>query len=156
MKKNFNTLLVACIWTVASSAQTWTCDEYPDFSPYVTYITQNSITYYLSNNPDAILPPADSIWVLGTENQDTPVMVVHAKEGESIDISSLERGVYMLSIQLGDCVSGSVFFKRNDPIEEGIIKVPLAIPSASKYIRNGRLLIEREGKIYDATGAEVR
>ena len=62
----------------------------------------------------------------------------------------------MLSIQLGDCVSGRVFFKRNDPIEEGIIKAPLGIPSATKYIRNGQLLIEQDGKIYDVTGAEVR
>ena len=132
-----------------------TCDAYPDFITKVGHYTQNSIYYYMSNNKEAILPPADSVWVLGTESLDVPVMIIHAAEGESIDISSLEKGVYLLCVQLGDCQSCHEFFKRENQ-QEAIHYIQSILSPFTKLLRDGQLLINIGDKLYNAQGQEVR
>lgn len=73
------------------------------------------------------------------------------------DIHLQTPGSYMLVLKtesFGGLVIGRVDFET-DPQDIRHITIPSSV-NASKYIRNGRLLIELNGKIYDATGAEVR
>jgi hypothetical protein len=38
----------------------------------------------------------------------------------------------------------------------GVTNTPLPIPNAQKVFRHGQLLINREGKMYNAQGAQVK
>lgn len=133
-----------------------TCEEYPDFCPRLTR-HRDRIIYYMSDNPDANLPPADSIWIEGfggPYGSGTFIRVVHALEGEDIDISDLEVGYYILNIQLGECIAGKLFFGHRRP--EEAIEDPAVMPSATKILRDGQLFIRRGEKEWTITGQEVR
>lgn len=129
------------------------CEAYPDFNPRI-YLHQDTLVYYIFNTQEYLGPAADSVWI-ENESRET-VMVVHALQGENVDISSLEKGYHLCLIQLGECIGGRVFYKRNNPPQTSIDNVPISSSSATKILRNGQLYIERDGKMYTIQGIEVK
>ena len=154
MKRIANVLIVVfCLTsTLCYAEDSIICEAYPDFCPRI-YLHQDSLVYYIFNSQEYLGPAADSVWI-ENENQEN-VMVVHALQGEKVDISSLKRGYYVFMVQLGECIGGRVFFKRKDPQQTALDDIP-APSSATKILRNGQLYIERDGKMYTIQGIEVK
>lgn len=126
------------------------CDEYPDFQPQCVMRSDSIIVYYMGS-PNVEFPPADSVWIQSAQNTEEPIIVVSTEPGKPIDISSLKRGFYYLYVQLGECVAADMFFKRHDPIQEGI-EIINAKNNALKFFKEGQLFIEHNNHMFNAQG----
>lgn len=114
-----------------------------------TSSNQNVLQYWLSNPDNIELPPIDSVWVINPDQE--VVLVSYAQPMEDIDISFLPNWVYVLYIQLGECVKSKTFFViRNQG--QSIDNVTSEQPPVYKIIRDGQLYIRREGKTYSPDG----
>lgn len=104
-----------------------------------------------TENPE--IPHVDNVYVIDAAQN--VVLSLQAQPYEIIDISSLDRGAYMLRLQIGECYTGKIFHQRNKKTED---LTPLHPDNSlpAKFIHDGQLLIEKNGKFYNATGAEVK
>ncbi len=129
------------------------CDMYETVSLHRrTSSNQNVLQYWLRNPDNIELPPIDSVWVINPDQE--VVLVSYAQPMEDIDISFLPNWIYLLSIQLGECVKSETFFViRNQG--QSIDNVTSEQPPVYKIIRDGQLYIRREGKTYSPDGRIV-
>lgn len=145
-------LILFCLTrTLCYAEDSITCEAYPDFQPRI-YLYQDSLVYYIFKSQEYLGPAADRVWI-ENESRET-VMIVHALQGERVDISSLEKGYHICLIKLGECIGGRVFYKRNDPPQTPINHIP-ASSSTTKVLRDGQLYILRDGRTYNAQGLRV-
>ncbi len=126
---------------------------------YIINISQpsaraNTIYYYISrksNENQGETPSIDGVWVVDTDYN--VVLTTDALPGDPIDISPLDKGIYLLQIQMGDCVTGKTFFQMNE-IEEGLEPTSSAI-SHVKILSDDQILILRGDKTFTVTGQEI-
>ena len=135
-----------------SGAEWDPCLEYQDVAFYVR--VQNEYTelqYFVYNPKNVDIPTIDSVWV---ENKAREVVFVsYAQPDEIIDISSLPTGIYSLTIQVDGCVTGRVFYVRRKSTQD--VDQVTTSSSATKFFRDGQVLILRGEKAYTVTGQEV-
>ena len=126
------------------------CDMYETVSLHSrTSSNQNVLQYWLSNPDNIELPPIDSVWVINPDQE--VVLVSYAQPMEDIDISFLPNWVYVLYIQLGECVKSKVLFvgrNQGQALDDITVEAPIY-----KIIRDGQLYIRREGKTYRLDGS---
>ena len=92
-------------------AQDTNCDGH-DLSTATIY---NTLCYDLSKNGTVVPPHADSVWI-DTPNDTSVFVISHAQSGDYINISHLERGYYLLHVQIGSCVHTKRFGKREKAV----------------------------------------
>ena len=129
------------------------CDMYETVSLHSrTSSNQNVLQYWLRNPDNIELPPIDSVWVINPDQE--VVLVSYAQPMEDIDISFLPNWVYVLYIQLGECVKSKTFFViRNQG--QALDDIPAEAP-VYKIIREGQLLIQHNDKTYTVQGIEIK
>ena len=113
----------------------------------------STIRYDLADEGMPTTIAVDSIWI--TNNAVSPVVLTgHAQPGEPIDISFLRKGLYVLWVQIEDCVKEGPQF-RIDRISTDLDS-PADSETAVKILHNGQLLILRNNKVYTLQGVETR
>lgn len=127
------------------------CDMYETVSLHRRTSSDQNVLQYWLRNPDNIeLPPIDSVWVINPDKE--VVLVSHAQPEEDIDISFLPNWLYLLCVQLGECVKSETFWViRNQG--QSIDNVTSEQLPVYKIIRDGQLYIRREGKTYRLDGS---
>ena len=157
MKNHFITLI--CFVLIASfvlpiyAEDANPCDTYRYINMTV-YIRGNYVYYDLSNNGTIEAPHVDSVWITRGEDQSTVKATSYAQSGEPVyDISTLDRGHYILWIKIEECVLGRLFIVRG--VHSGNTNIFKENIFTSKILRNGQLLIIRDKKTYTVTGQEV-
>ena len=75
----------------------------------------NTLRYDMSENGTVIPPHADSVWI-DTPDNPSILLISHAQSGDYINISHLERGYYLLHVQVESCVYTKRFGKREKAI----------------------------------------
>ena len=96
----------------------------------------------------------DSVWI--ADANDSILQVYYdIQSQDDIDISFLERGHYVLYVQVGNCVMGRMFIARGTYPTDIDDILELHSQTISKFIRNGRLFIRRGDLIYTTDGRIV-
>ena len=130
------------------------CEAYSNVTIAVTVAEDYStIRYDLADDGMPTTIAVDSIWI--TNNAVSPLVLTgHAQPGEPIDISFLRKGLYVLWVQIEDCVKEGPQF-RIDRISTDLDS-PADSETAVKILHNGQLLILRNNKVYTLQGVETR
>ena len=126
------------------------CEEYSHIK-YAISINRNILKYDLSNNGTTEPPYVDSVWI--ADDNDSILQVYYdIQSQDDIDISFLERGHYVLYVQVGNCVMGRMFIARGTYPTDIDDILELHSQTISKFIRNGQLFIRRGDLIYTIQG----
>ena len=113
----------------------------------------STIRYDLADEGMPITLAVDSMWI--TNNAVSPVVLTgHAQPGDPIDISFLRKGLYVLWVQIEECVKEGPQFRIDSPSTD--LDSPAGIDTAVKILYNGQLLILRNNKVYTLQGVETR
>lgn len=130
------------------------CDMYETVSLHCrTSSDQNILQYWLRNPQNIELPPIDSVWVINPDKE--VVLVSHAQPEEDIDISFLPNWLYLLCVQLGECVKSETFWViRNQG--QGLDDMKSEQPPVYKILHDGHILILRDDRTYTITGQEAK
>jgi len=130
------------------------CLEYTDCSVYAEAI-ENVMEYGITHTESFEDFHVDSIWLTTSKERDSVVLVSYAQPGEPIDVSMLNQNDYTIYIQIGDCVKIGRFYKWGDAVE-ALSQPTSNTPSATKILRDGKVMIERGGKTFNAIGQIVQ
>lgn len=84
------------------------CDEY-----YMTVSNRKDsvLLYSLVRNQTLEEPHVDRVWITGKDTS-VIILVAFVQPRDSLDISSLTRGVYICFVQVGDCIYNRIFTIR--------------------------------------------
>jgi hypothetical protein len=152
-KSTFN--LVFLLWMMTPSfANADPCEMYRDINMTIS-LNRNVLRYDLSMNGTTTPPYVDSVWIATGKDMQI-IQTYYVQSGEPIDISFLEKGYYILYIQLGNCVMGRTFIWRG---EYGTANQQLQINQESsvyKVFKNGMLLIIHGDRIYTIQAVPVK
>ena len=130
------------------------CDTYRYINMTV-YIRGNYVYYDLSKNGTIEAPHVDSVWITRGEDQSTVKATSYAQSGEPVyDISTLDRGHYILWIKIEECVLGRLFIVRG--VHSGNTNIFKENIFTSKILRDGQILILRGENIYDICGRQIQ
>lgn len=146
---------ILCVFLAALSIHTLKADDDPCHiygGAMGIAVFRSTLVYDISKNGTITPPYVDSVWVTPADTSDV-LMVTYAQNHEKIDISCLDRGIYVLFIRIGDCVIGRMFYYRGYATDVLETKTK---PFVRKYIHNGKLLIKCDDKTYTVIGQEVK
>ena len=86
------------------------CYEYMHVNLTALPLITGKLTYRLSTDDGSEIPYVDSVWIFDTEQQ--PLQKFHAQSGDTIDLSFLERGTYILRVYIDECMKSRTFVHR--------------------------------------------
>ena len=154
MKKLFLFALFACCFISPAMADDDPCEEY-SYINYVVYTNWNILKYDLSNNGTTKPPHVDSIWI--TDANDSIMQVYYdVQSGDGIDIAFLERGYYILHVQIADCIMTRMFIARGYHPSDIDIVSDERTRFVTKVLRNGQIFIIRGENVYTMQGQQIK
>lgn len=144
-------LSLLCIHAMAVITEEDPCDEYAHIKMSVS-ILGTELQYDISNNGTEVVPYVDSVWITNGNDTTQIIWTGNTQSGEPIDISHFERGLYVIWIQIGDCVMGRQFISRGYYTD---VNNPKDTIFASKILRDGQWFILSGDHTYTPSGQQV-
>ncbi len=136
-------------------AESFSCEEYKQIKMSCSVSRDQCLQYDVTNNGTIIPPYVDSVWI-AKKKEDEIIEIIQVyyniQSSECINISFLERGYYILYVQMKDCIMGCLFFSRASPAD---IEPPVKQTMCNKILRDGQLFIEHHGKTFTILGEKL-
>lgn len=130
------------------------CEKYKHIK-YSIAVHGSYVTYDVSNNGTITPPYVDSVWITTVDDFDKPIQTYYVQSRDSIDISFLNTGQYVLIAYIKECIMSRVFFVRRASTD--LENTPLESVENGKFIYYQGVLYFKapDGTCYDILGRRM-